>query len=163
VTTGAEERLLAALGDLGTREQSPFARVPGTHFGRFALIPALKGPTGADLESEGSFLLMCADFDPTPSEWTASLCEHAGAQVDGVLSNCEGFPGSHDPARVAAYFAAHNAAPGFTVAGYRRTTVEAVREALRLRLALRALAARGQAEGLEGEALREAWRQAAGG
>jgi hypothetical protein len=162
VRTGAQEQLLAALADLGDGEQSPFARVPGTHFGRFAVIPALKDPTGAPLESEGSFLLMCADFDPTPAAWTASLCEHAGAQLDAVMGHCEGFPGSRDPARVAAYFAAHDAAPGFTVAGYRRTTVEGVREALRLRRALRGLAATAQAEGLEGAALRAAWREAAG-
>ena len=159
---GVQERLLAALEALGRGEQSPFARVPGTHFGRFALVPALKDPAGAVIESEGSFLLMCADFDPSPSQWTASLCARAGAELDAVMGHCDGFPGSGDPSGVDAYLAAHNAAPGFTVAGYRRSSVAEVRAALRLRRALQELAGRVQAENLDGAALRRAWREAVG-
>lgn len=159
---GVEERLLAALEELGRGGQSPFALVPGTHFGRFALVPALKDPAGAAIESEGSFLLMCAEFDTPPAQWTAQFCARAGAELDAVMGCCQGFPGSGDPPGVADYFAAHNAAPGFTVAGYRRSSVEDIRAALRLQRALRDLAARAQAENLDGAALRRAWREAAG-
>jgi hypothetical protein len=160
VRPGAGQQLLAALEGLGDGEQGPFAAVPGTHFGRFAFVPGLKDPQGKLLGSEGSFLLLCADFDLAPAAWTATLCERGGAQLDAVMGHCEGFPGSDDPTAVEDYFARHNAAPGFTVAGYRRARVEEVREALRLRLALRELAVRAQAAGLEGAALREAWREA---
>jgi len=159
---GASEALLAALERLGDGDAGPFARVPGTHFGRFAFIPALTGTRGEALESEGSFLLMCADFDSTQAAWTAALCERAGDQVDSVMGFCDGFPGSGDLAGVANYFLAHNVPPGFTVAGYRRIRVEEVREALRLQRALGELAVRAQAEGLSGVDLRDAWREAVG-
>lgn len=163
VKPGEEQPLLAALESLGEGEQGPFAAVAGTHFGRFAFVPALTDPGGKPLPSQGSFLLMCADFDTAPEKWAATLCGRAGTQLDAVMGHCEGFPGSGDPSGVASYLARHNAAPGFTVAGYRRARVEEVREALRLRRALRELAARAQAERLQGAALREAWRQAVGG
>jgi hypothetical protein len=103
---------------------------------------------------------MCADFDFSPSEWTAPLCERAGAQLDAVMGHCEGFPGGYGSRRRAVYFEAHNAPTEFTVAGYRQARVDEVREALRLQRALAQLALRAQAEKLQGPALREAWRQA---
>lgn len=160
VRAGASDALLAELERLGSGDEGPFARVPGTHFGRFVFVPALTGSRGEPLTSAGSFLLMCADFDSSQAEWSASLCELAGNQLDAVMSHCEGFPGSGDPAAVTDYFISHNAPPGFTVAGYRRIRVEDVREALRLQRALRDLAMRAQAEGLGGAELRAAWRAA---
>jgi len=109
VRGGASEELLGALERLGDGDEGPFARVPGTHFGRFAFIPALTSARGESLDAEGSFLLMCADFDSAPAAWAASLCERAGDQLDLVMGHCEGFPGSADPVRVAEYFASHHA------------------------------------------------------
>jgi hypothetical protein len=163
VRGGASEELLGALEGLDIGDDGPFARVPGTHFGRFAFIPALTGVRGEALQSEGSFLLMCAEFDSPPATWAASMCERAGDQIDSVMGYCEGFPGSGDPTAVAEYFSAHNARPGFTVAGYRRIRVEEVREALRLQRALGQLATRTQAEGLAGASLRAAWLEAVRG
>lgn len=155
--------MLTALDRLSDGDQGPFALVPGTHFGRFAFIPALKGARGESLHSVGSFVLMCAEFDSVPAGWTASLCARAGDQLDSVMGFCEGFPGSGDPTAVAEYFGTHNVPPGFTVAGYRRVRVEEVREALRLQRALRELAIRAQADGLEGALLRAAWVEAVRG
>lgn len=160
ISPGAGEQVLAALEALGAPDRGPFANVPGTHFARFAYVPSLTGPNGIALQEEGSFLLMTADFDSTPRDWTSLLCDSAGAQLDGVLKHCVGFPGSADPAAVAEYFSSHHAPPGFTVPGYRRATVEEVRAALRLKRNLTALAVRAQAEGLTGRALREAWEAA---
>jgi hypothetical protein len=162
VKAGAEDRLVSALSALGDGEHGPFAEVFGTHFGRFAFVRRLTGVRGEDLEDAGAFLLMCADFDPEVEAWTASLCAQSGAQLDSVMAYCEGWPGSGDPAAVAEFFERHNAAPGFTVSGYRPASVTEVREKLGLRHALRALAVRAQAEELEGEALRQAWREAVG-
>jgi hypothetical protein len=160
VRAGSSAALLAALDRLGDGDQGPFARVPGTHFGRFAFIPVLTGARGEALESEGSFLLMCAEFDSPVAAWTTLLCDRAGDQLESVMGYCEGFPGCGDPTAVAEYFSAHDTPPGFTVAGYRRIRVEEVREALRLQRALGELAMRAQSEGLEGASLRAAWREA---
>ncbi len=117
---------------------------------------------GEDVEELGPFLLMCADFDAAVESWTAELCGRAGGQLDSVMSFCDGWPGSGEPGAVAEFFMRHNAAPGFTVAGYRRATVEEVREKLALRSSLRELAVRAANGGLEGTALRRAWREAVG-
>jgi hypothetical protein len=160
VKQGTRDRLLAALAALDDRQLSPFAMVPGTHFGRWVFVRALKGPAGGLLESEGSFLLLSAEFDPPLPTWTASLCREAAAELDAVMGNCEGFPGSANPVAVTAYFSEHATAAGFTVQGYRQARVEEVHAALALRAALRALAA--QADELDGPKLRERWRTVAG-
>jgi hypothetical protein len=160
VRSGAEDRLLDALGQLGDAGPSPFARVPGTHFARWVFIPALTGPHDVPLEADGAFLLMCSDFDTSPASWTAALCEHAGAALAPVMDCWEGFPGCQDPLSVTAFFEAHNVPAGFTVAGYRRATVEQVREALRLHDSLRGLAVRARREHLAPSALRKAWSAA---
>lgn len=162
VNIGAGEQLLAALDALGEAQRGPFAQVPGTHFGRFAFVPALTGAHRHALPSEGSFLLMSADFDTDPADWTRALCTRAGKQLDSVMMHCRGFPGSADPAAVDEYFVAHNAAAGFTVAGYRPARVEEVRAALRLKQGLRDLAVGAQAQKLSGVELKRAWREALG-
>lgn len=161
VRAGARDELRERL-QAADEGESPFARVAGTHFARWVLIPALKGADGRWLESEGSFLLMSAEFDSSPGEWTAALCANAGAAFDAVMGYCEGYPGSGDPAAVARFFAAHETRAGFTVAGHPRARVEQIQEALVLRERLRALALRGQAERLRPAELRAAWREVSG-
>jgi hypothetical protein len=141
------------------RGGSPFARVPGTHFARFAIVPALTGPNDVRYEQLGSFLLMCADFDASIPEWASSVCAHAGAALAPVFSCWTGFPGIGDPAAVAAFFERHNVPAGFTVTTHRRATVAEIREALRLKRELRALAIRAQTERLSPTALRDAWHE----
>lgn len=162
VADGADDQLLAALNALGDGDAGPFAAVPGTHFGRFAFVRRLTDSRGKEIEDAGAFVLVCADFDPAVAAWTAELCARSGQQLDSVMSHCVDWPGSGDAAGAASFFERHNAAPGFTVSGYRPATVSEVRDKLGLRQALRELAVRAQAEGLEGEALRRAWREAVG-
>src|SRR5262249_43353391 len=98
-------------------------------------------------------------FDTELREWARALCARGGPQLASILSCWEGFPGFSDAADVERYLDVHRVQAGFTVVGYRRATVAQVREALRLRRGLRALAARNQAEKLDASALRRAWRQ----
>jgi hypothetical protein len=162
VLPGRGETLRAALEALPEGEASMFARAGGTHFGRWTFVPALTGPGNTPLPEGGSYLLMCADFDASVAEWTSALCRSARPELDAVLSHCAGYPGTEDPAAWTSYLVAHAAPRGFTVAGYRATVTE-VREALRLRSALRSLVVRGAREKLSPAALREAWWEAAVG
>jgi hypothetical protein len=159
VKTGAADRLPADLASLDGKGESPFSRIGGTHFARLVFVSALTGPEDEPLEGEGSFLMLCADFDAELHEWTEGLCDRAGPALAGGLSCLEGFPGLDDATEVEEFLRRHRVQAGFTVAGYRRATVAEIREALRLRRALRALAARRQSEKLGASALREAWRQ----
>jgi hypothetical protein len=160
VDAAATDRLSRALAALDRDPAgSPFAGVPGTHFARFAVVPALTGPDDVRYEQLGSFLLMCADFDATVAEWSEALCATAGRALLPVLECWAGFPGIRDPTAVAKFFERHNAPAGFTVAGHRHATVSEIREALRLKRELRALAIRAQVERLAPAELRDAWQQ----
>jgi hypothetical protein len=159
VKSGAADRLPADLASLDGNGGSPFSRIGGTHFARLVFVPALTGVEDEPLEGEGSFLMLCADFDPELHEWAEGLCDRAGPGLAAVLSCWEGFPGLDDTGEVEGFLRRHRVHAGFTVAGYRRATVAEIREALRLRSALRALALRRQSEKLGASALREAWRQ----
>jgi hypothetical protein len=153
------DSLVATLTALDEGERSLFAQAPGTHFGRFVFVPTLTGADGQPLPESGAYLLLAADFDTDPAEWTTALCWLAGGALDSVMRHCQGYPGSHDPAAVLSYLEAHRVPAGFTVAGYRRATVTEVREALRVGDELRALAARAQAERLAPGELRRAWNR----
>lgn len=154
-----------AAGDLTTAlatldsKPSPFSRVTGTHFARWAHVEALPGPDGP-LDGP-AYLLMCADFDPPLTVWAHVLCEQAGPQLDAVMETCIGWPGSRSPRAVASFLARHHTPAGFTVSTYRRATVREVRQALALRRSLRALAVRAQAQSLDASALRGEWRRVA--
>jgi hypothetical protein len=162
VKQGAEDRLRTALAGLQEGELSPFAGLGGTHFARWVLVPALPGPDGTPIEPERSYLLMCADFDATVVDWAAGICANAGDTLGPIMECWEDFPGTTDPQALRSFLLARNAAAGFTVAGYRRATVEEVRDALRLRFELRSLASRAQNEALGPEALLEQWRAVGG-
>lgn len=157
---GTGEELRAALDALNGAP-SPFARVTGTHFARWAHVEALLGPDGP-LPDGPEYLLLCADFDPPLATWAATMCEQAGAEVDSVMNACAGWPGSDSPRAVADYLARHHSKAGFTVSTYGRATVRQVREALDLRRSLRALAVSAQAGDADGEELRRQWRRMAG-
>jgi hypothetical protein len=151
-------RLPRDLASLGTDQESPFSDVPGTHFARLVFLPALTGPDDLPLTEEGSFLMLCADFDSDLRDWASALCTH-GRQLGSILSSWDGFPGLDDAAEVERYLERNRVPAGFTIAGYRRARVAEVREALHLRQELRALAARKQTEKLSPSELRAAWRQ----
>lgn len=159
VKSGAADRLPADLASLDGKGESPFSRIGGTHFARLVFVSALTGVQDEPLEGEGSFLMLCADFDVELDEWAQRLCDRAGTELAGVLGCWEGFPGLDGASEVEGFLRRHRVQAGFTVAGYRRATVAEIREALRLRSALRALAEQRQSEKLGASALREAWRQ----
>ena len=131
--------LKAALAALDG-QPSPFARVTGTHFARWAYVGRPPASNGRTIKGRTEYLLMCADHDPELPVWAHALCAQGGAAVESVMVHCVGWPGIDAPAAVAEYLAARNARPGFTVNTYRRSTVPKVRAALSLRRNLRALA-----------------------
>lgn len=159
VLPAAGDSLVATLTALDEGEGSLFARAPGTHFGRFVFVPGLPGTDGQPVAGSSAYLFMAADFDTDLAEWTSALCRLAGGTFDSVMGHCQGYPGSHDPAAVAAYLESHRVPAGFTVAGHRPATVTEVREALRVGSELRALAVRAQAQRLAPSELRRAWNR----
>ena len=117
VRRGAADQLSAELASLDGDHPSPFLRIPGTHFARLVFVAALTGPDDLPLPEDGSFLMLCADFDTDLAGWAAALCTHGGPQLATILDCCEGFPGLDDATEVEKYLARNRVAAGFTIAG----------------------------------------------
>jgi hypothetical protein len=155
---GTGRDVIGALEALG-EPPSPFARVTGTHFARWAYVGQPPLPTGRPAAPGPEYLLMCADHDPPLPVWAHALCEQGREAVESVMRYCVDWPGADAPAIVAEFLAVRNARPGFTVNTYRPTTVADIRAALSLRRSLRSLAVDGP--GLSPAELRKRWREAA--
>lgn len=125
-------------------DASPFAALPGVHFGRLTLVPHLKDRRGDQL-SATSFLLLATEFDGTVEEHVARLSE----PLREVLDECE-LDGASE-----SWLLANRIRPGYSVAGYPGVTVEEVHEALALRVRHRELAV--AARRMTPDELRRAW------
>ena len=151
------ELLPALLSALPKYDDSPFARVPGTHFARFVFIEGLPGANLKPMPSEGSYLLMCADFDSNVRKWSEHVCKVD--ELMAVMKCWERFPRVDKPAKVARFLKRYHVTPGVTAAGYSATPVQGVHDALRMRRELRELAVRSQHGVLAADELRRQWRR----
>jgi hypothetical protein len=127
----------------GLREGgSPFERTPGTHFGRFVVVPdfARDPAQRHDDRLSRPFLLVSACLDGPFDPWLAAFC--AQPDVRTALGHCLG--GTGDEAALARLLRARRIRTGFFVAAYPQATVARVHEALDLRMRIGSLAVRGQ-------------------
>ena len=125
-------------------EQSPFARLPATHFARFVIIPGLERQVvdqpADDLASP--YLMFSAFFDGEHDAYLTALCEQAGDEADRAWRHCRGYPGH--PARSGATFRrwldAHRVPATAIFGAYPDKSVQEVRDALAFRDAFREFA-----------------------
>ncbi|MDX2380279.1 MAG: hypothetical protein QNM02_11045 [Acidimicrobiia bacterium] len=132
VRDGRETPLRAALAVLPNRSESPFAKVRGTHNGRFVVVNTDAAPS-APLRAGGldTPLLMCAAvIDREPSEWLHDLLRVLGSAGDDIWSNCPDWPIETD-ARVE-YLLAHRTRASLDFATW-DAPVGRIHEALALR------------------------------
>jgi hypothetical protein len=80
VRQGALDDVRSALGALDGRPDSPFSRVPGTHFARLALLGAGCGRPGAPTP-EHTYLMLGADFDGELEPFLESVHEVTGREL----------------------------------------------------------------------------------
>ena len=150
---GQAGALAAALADLPAGEDSPLARVPGTHFARWVVAPSLT--RRRRLGPETACLVFAAEFDhPGATEYLQDACRRLPDEADRVWRHCAGYPGVPDD-RFVAWLLGHRVDPGFSINAF-PAAVGDVREALGLRTRLAAFAV--SAHGLAPEDLRRAWR-----
>jgi hypothetical protein len=84
--------VLARLNDLA---ESPFVRVPGTHFARWNVIddmPQLGFPSGED-HLASKYLLLEADFDGERDAWIDAMATAMPETLTAVYRHCVAFPG----------------------------------------------------------------------
>jgi hypothetical protein len=94
---GREDALRAVLAAIPVHDGSPFARVRGTHNGRWVVVDTAASPQAT--RRAGGLdepLLMCsAVIDRDPQEWLHDLLRVLGPLADDIWSHCPGWPATN--------------------------------------------------------------------
>lgn len=92
VLDGHRDALLGVLQAIPV-DGGPFAQVPGTHNGRFALISTEPSPT-ARLRAgglDGPMLMCSATIDSEPAAWLRQFLDVLGTSAEDIWSHCAGW------------------------------------------------------------------------
>ena len=146
IVEGAERMVRDRLDGLPAGNNSPFARVPGTHFAR--LFVAERSTWSASL------LGFSAVADVSPGDYFGQVHAGLGELTAVVWSLCVGWPGSDDAERFVSWLGAQLVTPTYAFATW-DADVDRIRAALALRKRLTDFVPRGQQ--LQGAQLHEAF------
>ena len=151
VLPGHVEPLTAHLDGLRSGDASPLARVAGTHFARWVVIPdVIYEGAGQRRDSlRAPRLLFTSNFDGALEPYLEALRTGLGDDADAIWGHCAGYPGHGDPAGFAAWMTAHQIDSTLFFAAYGDQTVGEVKTNLELRTRLIEFALRAQGLGAE--------------
>jgi hypothetical protein len=148
ILDGHVQELTEHLEALPEGADSPLARVPGTHLGRWVVIDQVKhqghGQRHRDRLSAAR-LLFTSNFDGSLDAYLEALRTHLGEEADAVWGHCRGYPGHQDRDGFARYLRGHEIEAALFFAAYGGQTLEQVHSDLdkRARLIEFALGAQG--------------------
>lgn len=147
ILDGHAQQLTAHLDALPEGPDSPLARVPGTHLGRWVVIDQVKhqghGQRRRDALS-ASRLLFTSNFDGELEPYLERLRTGLGEDADAIWGHCRGYPGHADAAAFAGWLRAHELEAVLFFAAYGDQTVEQVHANLDKRARLIEFALEGQ-------------------
>jgi hypothetical protein len=128
------ERLERAGAEPGSNEFVPFAALEGTHFGRLLLLDQAVDLDGAAIPA---CVILMSDFDGPLDPYLERLVDLAGAGLDRLFGQCEGYPGG-TPGRAErlAYLRAHLVKNDAFYVNTIGRTVEQIRQEAQLREAI---------------------------
>jgi hypothetical protein len=156
VMDGKAARVGEALGKLGTRQASPFARIRSTHFARLVLIEHFPGlHKNQTLPGVPACVFFAAEFDITVSGYIEALCTLMPKEADSVFELCAGYPGVRVPPLLEEWMERHRVKAGFSLHGNPKAHVRQVVGSLELRERIIRFAL--DTRSLEPAALRKAW------
>ncbi|KPM56105.1 hypothetical protein CcI49_37765 [Frankia sp. CcI49] len=111
---------------------SPLARVPGTHFARWVIVPDFvtdpKQPAPDPLGSP--HLLFTSNVDGSADDYLAAVADTLTAEAPEIWGRCVGCPRPAAGAGLARYLRHNAIGTGLFFAAYPRATVQAVTAAL---------------------------------
>jgi len=133
VRAGAEGMLAEHLARF--EGQSPFEKLPRTHFARFVLVPASVLPGGPRERHNGlerCHLLFSATFDGPLERYLDDICVSGATELEAIWRCCEGFPqkGFEDMNAAKRYVRSHQLNTGLFYSGYPGQSVEHIRASL---------------------------------
>jgi hypothetical protein len=160
VEPGRASDLAAALDALGGGDDSPLARVHGTHFARWVLLDQVvyQGPPQRRDTWKAPRLLFTSNFDGPLETYLDALRTGLGADGDAIFGHCSGYPGSADAQAWSAWLRARTVPSALFFGAYGEQTVHEVRTNLDLRARLTAFAL--DAQGLEPAELQARFKEA---
>jgi hypothetical protein len=146
ILDGHAAELTAHLEALPEGPESPLARVPGTHLGRWVVIDDVKFQGHGQRHRDrlgASRLLFTSNFDGDLDAYLEHLQTGLGEDADAVWSHCRGYPGRGRG--FAPWIKAHQLEAALFFAAYGSRTLEQVHAdvAVRTQLIEFALAAQG--------------------
>lgn len=157
ILRGHESALSRHLDALPSRDGSPLARVPGTHFARWVVMDNLVYEGGSQRREhlKAGRLLFTSNFDGQLGPYLELLRTGLGEDADAIWKHCAGYPGHEDAAGFATYMRRHQVGSSMFFAAYGEQPVEQVRTNLAQRRRLIEFALRTQ--GMEAGALQAAF------
>jgi hypothetical protein len=146
IAPGAEPSLRAYLEGFEEQGESPFARLPRTHFGRWVIVPGFITAKSQRHEEDlgGPWLLFSATFDGDRDSYLDELGSVLGDEAEQIWGSCIGAP---QPARGPAlrpYLIHNQIDTGLFFSAYPEATVQQVRASLHDRDRTIAFAVRAQ-------------------
>ena len=159
VLPAREDALAASLAALPEGDESPFARMPSTHFARFVVLdreatrPSRRHGSPPLLQH----LLLTTTSNSPAAEHVEELRRCLGPLADAIWGQCVGYPGRADARRFRRYLLHNRLRVPLVYRAY-DATVSQVREALDLRE--RHLALARTADLWDDEALQDQFRAA---
>lgn len=145
IAPGAEPALKAFLEHLA-QDESPLAAVPGTHFGRWVIVPEFfKDPSQRKPEAvTGPFLIFSSTFDGPLDPYLDALATTIGDVAEQIWGRCIGAPTPARGTALKAYLLHNQIDTGLFFSAYPHATVGMVRESLRDRRRVIDFAVRAQ-------------------
>jgi hypothetical protein len=157
ILPGVEFELKDRLGALPRGDDSPLARLGGTHFARWLVLHNLvyQGPPQVRDNLQSSYLIFVSNFDGELDRYLDAMLDRMAAEADAVWSCCVGFPGTKDPKAFKTYLKHNQLNTTFFVSAYPDATVDDVRHSLALRQRIIDFAVASQR--LDPISLQQAW------
>ncbi|HEV7804282.1 MAG TPA: hypothetical protein VGO80_00570 [Solirubrobacteraceae bacterium] len=145
---GLEAELRELLAAIPAGRQSPFAKLPGTHFARLVIVDGLafEGARGRKPELRLQYLLFSSVFDGPRDDYLRELCARIPDEAEAIWGRCLGAPTpvAADDDAFAAWIGHNQVQTGAFFAPYGDATVRRIVESLDLCRRLREFAQRTQ-------------------
>lgn len=156
IVPGREHELRAYLEGLRV-DQSPLAKLPRTHFGRWVIVEDFTSESEQPKEDHLScqYLLFTSNFDGDLDSYLDELCERLAPEAKEIWGRCAGCPESAAGPELKAYLLHNQIGTGVFFAAYPTATVSKVKDSLKLRERMIAFATRAQ--GMEPAELQSAF------